>query len=137
MCKKFQLPFLNQDWFDIMCFSGEHKDINLAQTAESSKAMENYCAICMFKVRNTWNLNTYFLFWNKYQIVLSNNIFQYKKALNKDEFDEHILKPEHNEKVKKSDSSKDIDNFLSAMRGYVMISSVQWLCIYSIIRIVI
>ena len=128
------MPFLNPDWLDIMCFSGDHKDINLSQTAESSKAMEKYCAICMFKLRNTWNLNTYFrLIWIKYQILLSINIFLYKKALNKDEFDEHLLKPEHNEKIKKSDSSKSIDNFLSAMRGYVMIFSVQWLCIYSTI----
>ena len=50
--------------------------------------------------------------------------------MNKDEFDEHILKPEHNEKAKKSDSSKSIDNFLSAMRGY----DIQWICIYSTIQ---
>ena len=51
--------------------------------------------------------------------------------MNKDEFDEHLLKPEHNEKAKKSDSSKSIDNFLSAMRGY----DIQWICIYSTIQL--
>ena len=71
---------MNNDLFSMMCFSGEHKDKNLSQTAESSKAMENYCAICMFKVRNTWNTNTYFWLIKKIlnyfiECEVSNNIF--------------------------------------------------------------
>ena len=37
------------------------------------------------------------------------------QGLNKEDIEEHLLKPEHKKKVK-TDSSETIDNFLSAMR---------------------